>query len=118
MDLTSIINPYRANWVKVDGQKYCQAVTVIIRIEKEFPVFGVIQDVYVLDSNNIALYVKVFKSLYYSSHFHGYAVEDTKQTEVITVTDCSDYQCLCLRKVKLNTVVQNLVVLKYHICGT
>lgn len=66
---------YRCRWIKVNGDEYKPAAGVILEVEHDLPVVGIIQDVYLINGNEVMFHVKQF-STSFEPHYRAYILDD------------------------------------------
>ena len=67
---------YRAKWIEVCGTMYKSMCALVIGIDDEFPVFGKVSSVYVLDGEVIFAVHKLY-TCSFNTHFHAFEVQNT-----------------------------------------
>ena len=82
-----------ANIVEVNGYKFRRSTAVLICWNEEFPEFGEIQDIVIVDSN-IRFILRPLETLHFERHYHSYAVRKTPDVAVIvkSVDDLGDHR--------------------------
>ena len=53
------VQSYRARWLKASGVLYKRPCALLLGIEDEYPLFGKLEEVFVLDYNRIAYLIQV-----------------------------------------------------------
>ncbi len=66
---------------------------------EDYPVFGAVEEVYVVNSIHVYLYVKVFDTLDYSNHFGSYIVRPTESRELFALEHFLSYLPLHKHKI-------------------
>ena len=74
----------RCKWVKVDGYEYKLRTGVILDVEDDFPIVGIIQGIHVGCNNKVILTVQQFSTIYIP-HYRVYVVQ-LVQKLCVTVT--------------------------------
>ena len=77
-------------WVTVGGFEYhIDSVVVLEESSNTFdalPRFGVIQTIFMQEKNSIFFLISTCRTLYFHDHFHGYVVENQKDTVVVSLS--------------------------------
>ncbi len=108
----------RTKWIVVNGQKYTKSVLVVVGIEDEYPSFGVIEDIFITNSNSAMLHVELCHTQSYNEHFHGYVVSRSNQFKVVSVQSLQSHVSTTLRSVQSEQSTIFIVNLKFHILNT
>ena len=67
---------YRCNWVMVNGDEYKPATGVILEVEHDLPIVGVIENIYLINGNEVMFHVKQFYTSF-EPHYRAYILEDS-----------------------------------------
>ena len=51
------------------------------------PVFGGVEEVYVIDSIHVYLYVKLFETLYFNKHYASYIIRTTQTHQLVALEE-------------------------------
>ena len=78
-----MISFHRANWVKVEGITYKNSCSVVLRVEDDYPVFGHLKGIYIVD--DITLHVRVAETIACDEHYHSYVLKATESFEIVPV---------------------------------
>lgn len=108
----------RTNWVKVSGTLYKKPCALLLGVTDDYPQYGKLQKVYILDSDRVAFYVQILETTSFNSHYHAYVVQGTSAHRVVLHCDLHSPFPSHVHSIKVNTTVHQVVVPKYHICGT
>ncbi len=71
--------------MQVDGVKYMRDGAVILEVADDYPVFGQVEAIYVVD-NDIVLYLCVMSTSYFHEHYHSYVIHHTTTFKAVPVT--------------------------------
>ena len=66
---------YRCKWVKICGDEYKSSAGVILNVEHDMPIVGIILDIYVVDGKEVALNVEKFSTAF-EPHYRAYILDD------------------------------------------
>ena len=58
----------RTAWVKHNSIHYQPVAVVILNVEDDMPVFGRIERIFIVNSNDVFFYVKLLLTIQYSNH--------------------------------------------------
>ena len=72
----------RCNWVRVDGNEYKISTGVILNVEHDLPVVGVIRDIYIVNEDKVLFCVDQ-SSTSYEPHFRAYIVESDSCSRIV-----------------------------------
>ncbi len=105
-------------WIEAKGVTYKRGCVMTLRLQhslEDYPVFGAVEDVYVVNSIHVYLYVKLFDTVDYSDHFGSYIVRPTESRELIALENFLSY--LPLHKHKIPSFPTSFfVVPKFRVC--
>ena len=104
---------YRAKWIRVNGQQYKPSCAVVIGIGDEYPQFGEVEHIFIVDGRAL-LQVETYSTRGFSSHYHVYHIENTSCHKFIAVSDL----ILPFPSIVRHVNSMKCIVLKFHICGT
>ena len=99
---------YRCNWVKIDGNEYKISTGVILDVEHDLPVVGVIQDIYIGNENKILFHVDK-SSTSYEPHFRAYILFLYKNYYLFV------HICVYIRKSHVPDL-SKLIILLFALC--
>ena len=68
----------RSKWVKVCGTTYKKPCVVVVGIDEEFPLFGKITSVYIIDEI-IVFSVLLLYTCTYNPHYHAFEVKNSTE---------------------------------------
>lgn len=108
---------HRVNWVKVEGITYKSPCSVVLRVEEDYPVFGHLKGIYIVN-DNVTLHVRVTETITFDEHHHSYILKATKSFETVPVKKLYDPWPLHCRKLEVDGKMQQMIILKHHILGT
>ena len=94
---------------------YKPGCVVVLGIEHDYPIFGQIEDIYVVDSNIVYIRVKSLVTLSFNSHYHAYFVNTTRNFSTICLSLLYNVFPLALRKIFTDGNYHHCVVVKHHI---
>ena len=100
---------HRAKWVEICRSTY-KKPCIVLEIEDDFPVFGRLITIYVLDKK-IIFSVQVLHTHSFDPHFHSYRVNNTTNTRCVSYDELLSYMPLHERVISGHV----LVSLKYQL---
>lgn len=117
MAIFSMLSPHtnRTSWVKKNGLLYKPSCAVVLRIENDYPLFGQVQNIYVVDSNDVFLSVKLLVTFDYYAHCHAYLVSVSHTIETVRISSLFSVFPLMLRNLCVHGHLHRCVVVKHHI---
>ena len=85
----------------MNGVTYKKPCILAIRPGNFFenPVFAQVQDVYVVDSLHVHLYVKILDTTEYNEHFSAYIVKHTSEYQLVPLHHFTSYLPLHVHKI-------------------
>ena len=101
--------------MKVDGITYKSPCSVVLGVENDYPVFGHLQGLYVLNNNNISLHVRVADTIMFEQHHHAYVVKSTDTFKTVHIHQLYSQWPLHCRKSEDD---KQMIIVKHHILGT
>lgn len=101
--------------MKTHGILYKQSCVVVLRIEDDYPVFGQVKDIYVVNSYDVHFRVKLLSTDQFNTHCHSYFVSLTTNYCTIQASSLLDVFPLYLRKISLNGKLHQCINVKHHI---
>ncbi len=87
-------------------------------LENDYPVFGQLKDIYVIDGSNIVFQVRVLQTSSFSRHHHAYLVDKTPIYKLINISDVYHPFPFFIRHLRVDHCARHVIIPKYHICGT
>ena len=69
-------------WVKYYNFTFKKFCAVLVSYD-EFPVFGKVVDIMVLPDSQVILYLRLYSTLHFDDHYHGYVIEPTPVTQCL-----------------------------------
>ena len=106
----------RAKWVTIAGQKYQPMCIVILGVNEDYPVFGQVQELYMIDTTKpIMAIVTVMPTLTFNVHYHGNILGYCTSSKAISLKKLHSPFPLHARRCPNG---DKLVVMKHHISGT
>ena len=69
-------------WVKYYNSTFKKYCVVLVSYD-DFPVFGKVLDIMVLPESQVALHLKLYTTLHFDDHYHGYVIQPTSVTQCI-----------------------------------
>lgn len=106
---------YRTSWVKRNGVLYKPSCVVVLRVEDEYPMFGQIKDIYVVNSYDVYFRVKLLSTDQFNSHCHSYFVSVTSDYCSVQASSLLDVFPLYLRKMTIKGKLHQCITVKHHI---
>ena len=104
-----------ASYADVNGTHYQKGSLVFVTIEDEKPIFGLIEDIIVVQGDCYFV-LAPYIGLTFCSHFNAYEVHCTpSQFIVCKQSDLIDYHLLTLCKSFDSNCHKSYVCLKYHV---
>lgn len=91
------VSPCRTKWVKVDGILYKPEGAVVLELIDDYPVFGKIQSIFVVDCV-VFLHVCVIRTVSFNSHIHAYIVKRTPTLKTLPVRSLYSPTVLHIRR--------------------
>ena len=76
----------RTKWVEICGTTYKCLCVLIVGVEDEFPLFGKVASVYIIDKS-IVFNVCVLHTCSYDPHYHAYLVNHTTEMRFVQYKD-------------------------------
>ena len=61
------VHLFRATWVKVSGVLYKKPCALLLRVKDDYPQFGKLKDIFVLNSARITCFVQIIETSTFSS---------------------------------------------------
>ena len=74
----------RTKWAKVDGILYKPEGAVVLEVVDDYPVFGQIQSIFVVDWV-VFLHVCIIRTVSFNNHIHAYIVKRTPTLKTLPV---------------------------------
>ena len=91
---------------------------LLIDVEDEYPQFGKLQGIYVVEGNRVLLRLRLCTTQLFDHHHHSFIISTTPTYKVVSVEELYNPVPLHVRTIYSENAVQQVVVMKYHICGT
>lgn len=101
--------------MKKNGLLYKPSCVLVLQIEDDYPVFGQLQSIYVVDSNAIFFSIQLYKTFDYNTHCHAYLVSVTPTLKTIHFSSLYSVFPLVLRKLSVDDHLHRCVVVKHHL---
>ena len=114
----SHLNLHRTKWVTVEGITYKKDCALLLSIEDDYPVFGLLRDIFVLEGSQVVFHVKHFLTQTFSHHFHAFIVSPTDTHTVVSVCALHHPFTHHIHRLVFDDHTAQGIVLKYHITGT
>ena len=109
---------HRARWVKIGGVLYKTPCALLVELEDDYPQFGKLKEILILNSKHVFFHVSVMKTLLFLSHYNAYSVSTSSLSRVIHLTDLHSPFPLHTHHITIpNNTTQHVIVLKYHVSG-
>ena len=108
----------RTAWVKHDGILYKPAAVIVLGVDNDVPVFGKIEQIYIVNTNDIYFNVRILSTVKYNEHRHIFLVHTPNDCNTIKISMLHNSFPLHLRRVNINGHLHSCVVLKYHIVNS
>ena len=109
---------YRAKWVKVAGITYKKPCALLVGVEDESPQLAILQGIYVVDTNRVLFRVRQCVTEHFDSHHHAFIISNTSSYKLVHVQDLYNPQPVHVRTISSDGIVQQAVIMKYHIHST
>lgn len=111
--------PYRVTWVQIQGTKYVEGCIVVLDSSDILPIFGMIINILLIESDEPYFVCEVLDTEEFSSHFHSFIVQRTKPIPIVFCKpgDLSDYHTIGMYSLRLSheTVTTHYIVPQYHL---
>lgn len=101
----------------MNGILYKPASVVISGIQDEYPLFGKIESIYIVNTNDIFFKQMTLSTREFDHHRHVYVVETIAEIKTISLTSLYSVFPLHLRRTAVNGIPTLCLVLKHHIFG-
>lgn len=84
----------RTNWVQLHGTKYCIGMTLYLAIDEEtsFPIFGLIQNIFVSAAGKVYFLLKNFQTLAFSEKFYSFRLIIVDSYSVCSQDELHDFR--------------------------
>ena len=105
----------RTAWVKHDGILYKPAAVIVLGVDNDVPVFGKIEQIYIVNTNDIYFNVRILSTVEYNEHRHIFLVHTSNDCNTIKIIMLYKSFPLHFRRVNINGQLYLCIVLKYHI---
>ena len=66
---------YRVTWIQIQGTKYVEGYVVVLDSTKILPIFGMIINILLINSDEPYFVCEVLETEEFSSHFHSFVVQ-------------------------------------------
>ena len=118
LSLRSLTQTHRAKWVRVAGVLYKTPCALLLKVDNDYPQFGRLIEILVLNSSRIVFHVGVMETTTFLSHFNAYCVSPTPSHQVIALSHLhSPFPVHIYQIVTRDSVTKQVVVPKYHVSG-
>ena len=108
----------RCKWVKVDGYEYRLYTGVILDVEDDLPVVGIIQEIHVSCNNKVILTVQQFFTIYIP-HYRVYVLETSATyTKTVCHSDLFIPVPVHLRTSHVHELTNSFIILPYALICT
>ena len=77
----------RTRWVKHCGMTYKKPCVLLLRVEDDYPQFGKLQDIYIVDGNRVVCDVKLYHTSNFLKHYHAFVLCSTQDSELVSIED-------------------------------
>ena len=108
----------RTAWVKHDGILFKPASVIVFGVDNDVPVFGKIEQIYIVNTNDIYFNVRILSTVEYNEHRHIFLVHTSNDCNTIKISMLYNSFPLLLRRVNINGQLYSCVVLKYYIVNS
>ena len=112
-----LVYTHRAKWVKVGGILYKTPCALLLRIVDDYPQFGNLTDVYVLNSTRVVFNVCVMETVTFLSHYNAYCVTPSPIHRVVPLSNLHSPFPVHIHHIVISDITKLVVVPKYHVSG-
>ena len=104
---------FRCKWVKVDGYEYKPKTVVILDVEDDLPMVGIIQEIHVSCNNKVIFTVEQFSTIY-MPHYRVYILETSAScTKTVCCSNLFIPIPIHLRTSHVHELTNSFVILPY-----
>ena len=104
--------------MKAEGISYRKACALLIGVENNYPLFGRLEDIFVVNSR-VLFYVTMLETEYFNDHLHAYVITDTSNRSIVLSTQIQSHIPMHIHRVhSRENEVLTVIVCKYHVCET
>lgn len=97
---------------------YKKPCALLFTVEDDYPQFGELQDLYVVDGNRVVCDIKPYHTTSFLKHYHAFVVQPTRVSKLVCIEHLYNHLPYIVRQVHHDGVSKCIIVPKYHICGT
>ena len=90
---------------------------LLVRVEDDYPQFGELQDIYIVDGNRVVCDIKPYHTTSFLKHYHAFVVCPTQDSELVCI-DLYNHLPYHVRQVHHDGVNKRIIVPQYHNCAT
>ena len=84
MITNGLLFQHGCKWVKISGDEYKSSAGVILDVEHDMPIVGIILDIYVINAKEVALNVEKFSTTF-EPHYRAYILDDNSSSSNIVL---------------------------------
>ena len=112
---TCLLFGYRTRWAIRDGILYKVPCVLTVRVEDDYPQFGRVESIYVVNTNSVYFHLRLMNTLDFNIHRHLYIVEVACSYKTVCFADLYYVFPLHLRQATVNNSSCLCVIPKHHI---
>ena len=88
---------------------------MILGVENDYPLFGRIENIYIVNTNDTSIEVRLLSTITFCSHRHAFQVEYTNQYKTVDICSLYNVFPLHLRRICIHGHSQLCIIPKHHI---
>lgn len=104
----------RCNWVRCHSIEYKLFAGVILNVEHDLPVVGVITDIYVVNGDRVLFSVEQY-STSYEPHYRAYILENNSCSRIVCRSDLFTHSPVHIRKSHVPDL-SDIFILPFALC--
>ena len=113
MNILSLLRP---KWVKVNSILYQKPCALLLRVEMDHPVFGNLEDIFVID-NRVLFQLSVLETSNFNVHLQAHTVNHTQDREILLHKNLPSPFPMHIHRVTVDDSSFSVIICKYHICN-
>lgn len=102
----------------VEGTTYKNECALLLSIKDDYPIFGQIKEIFILEASQVVFHVKHFHTDIFSQHFHAFIIIPTNTYSVVTPSALHHPFTHHIHKLILHDGNAQAIILKHHVSGT
>ena len=102
----------------VEGITYKKDCALLLSIEDDYPVFGLLREIFVLEGSQVVFHVKQFRTQSFSHHFHAFIISPSDTHTVVSVSALHHPFTHHIHRLVSHQHTAQAIVLKHHVPGT